>query len=59
LGNYLGQGPIHNKTMSRSGIKVRGIVRHGRALSEARFTGDNFLGNVVDHGPGALFSHQA
>jgi hypothetical protein len=58
LGNYLGYEPIHYKILSRSGVRGRGSVRCGRELSATRFTSDNFLGKVVDHGLGAFFSHQ-
>jgi hypothetical protein len=58
LANFLGLEPNRNQILSRSGFKGEGKVRQGPESLEARFTGDNFLWNVVDHGLGALFSDQ-
>jgi hypothetical protein len=58
LGNFLGFEPTLHKISDRSGLKWQGKVRRGLKFLEARFTGDNFLWNVVDHGLGALFSDQ-
>ena len=48
-----------HKILDRSGFKGEEKVRQGPEFLEARFTGDNLLRNVVDHGLGALFSYQA
>jgi hypothetical protein len=58
LDNFLGLQPILNKILKRSGFKGEGKVLHGLEFLEAQFTGDNFLWGIVDHGLGALFSHQ-
>jgi hypothetical protein len=58
LGNFLGLEPTHNKILYRSGFMGLGKARQGPEFLEARFTGDNLLGNVVDHGLGAFFSYQ-
>jgi hypothetical protein len=31
---------------------------NGLVILEARLAGDDFLGKVVDHGPGAVFTNQ-
>jgi hypothetical protein len=58
MGNFLGFEPILHKISDRSGLKGEGKVRQSPEFLEARFTGDNSLGKVVDHSLGPLFSHQ-
>ena len=58
MGNFLGFEPTRNKILDRSGFQGEGIESPGPEFLEARFTGDNFLWNIVDHGLGALFSYQ-
>jgi hypothetical protein len=55
---FLGLDDPEQNFVYRSGVRGRGKRSLAPEFLEAWFTGDNFLGNVVDHGLGALFSYQ-
>jgi hypothetical protein len=56
LGLYLTR---NHKILARSWFQGEEEENPGPGVSEARFAGDDFLGKVMDHGPSAVFAHQA
>ena len=48
----------NHKISERSWFQGEGKEDPGPEVSEARFAGDDFPGNVIDHGPGAVFAYQ-
>ena len=59
LGIFLGLDPTReHKILEGSWFQGQGKERPGPGGLEARFACDDFPGNVVDHGPGAVFADQ-